>query len=134
MWGEACFWCPLLRSRVVMTPRRTLIVAAAGIGLVSSLSGAALKQPLAIVEPTTAETPIPPAPAVSEPDFAPIGDATVEPREVKPRPGLNVYKATQSGVLSPAVAGIPERVYVPNSASGTGDVIDPATHEIIPHY
>jgi YVTN family beta-propeller protein len=118
----------------VITPRRTLIVAAAGIGLVSSLSGAAVKQPLAMVEPTTAETATTPPLAVAQPDFAPIGDATVEPREVKPRPGLNVYKATQSGVLSPAVAGIPERVYVPNSASGTVDVIDPASYEVIAHY
>ncbi|HEY6378934.1 MAG TPA: hypothetical protein VI316_07120 [Candidatus Dormibacteraeota bacterium] len=36
-----------------------------------------------------------------------------------------------SGKLSPAVAGIPERVYVPNSSSNTVTVIDPATMTVI---
>lgn len=49
-------------------------------------------------------------------------------------PPFNVYAATMTGVLSPNVAGIPERVYVPNSTSNTVDVIDPATYRIVAHY
>lgn len=46
----------------------------------------------------------------------------------------NVYAATAAGDFSPAVQGIPERVYVPNSRSGTVDVIDPATFRVIRHF
>ena len=47
---------------------------------------------------------------------------------------FNVYAGTMTGTLSPAVAGMPERVYVPNSASNTVDVIDPATFTVVAHY
>jgi YVTN family beta-propeller protein len=47
---------------------------------------------------------------------------------------LNVYAATINGILEPEVAGFPQRVYVPNSTSGTVDVIDPATFRVIDHY
>src|SRR6266542_3726317 len=43
----------------------------------------------------------------------------------RPR-SVNVYASTAHG-MSPAVAGDPELVYVPNSESGSVDVIDPAT-------
>lgn len=59
------------------------------------------------------------------------------PRTGEPLPSIatfNVYAATRTGMLSPAVAGMPERVYVPNSASGTVDVIDPATFAVVAHY
>ena len=46
----------------------------------------------------------------------------------------NVYAATISGQLSPAVAGIPERVYVPNSTDASVDVIDPSTFAVTDHY
>ncbi len=49
-------------------------------------------------------------------------------------PGDNVYAHTLSGDLSPAVAGIPTRVYVPNSESNTVDVIDPATFRVVDHF
>jgi YVTN family beta-propeller protein len=45
-----------------------------------------------------------------------------------------VYEHTLAGMLSPAVAGDPARVYVPNSESGTVDVIDPATFTVIDHF
>jgi YVTN family beta-propeller protein len=47
---------------------------------------------------------------------------------------FNVYADTLAGFLNPEVAGMPERVYVPNSTSGTVDVIDPATFQIVAHY
>ena len=34
-------------------------------------------------------------------------------------------------MLSPAVKGVPSRVYVPNSESNSVDVIDPATHKLL---
>ena len=36
--------------------------------------------------------------------------------------------------MSPAVRGVPDRVYVPNSGSNTVDVIDPHTFKIIDHF
>ena len=49
-------------------------------------------------------------------------------------PGVNVYAYTGAGMLAPAVANIPTRVYVPNSLSNTVDVIDPNTLQVIDHY
>jgi YVTN family beta-propeller protein len=36
--------------------------------------------------------------------------------------------------MSPAVAGVPSRVYVPNSDAATVDVIDPATFKVVDHF
>src|SRR5215813_10237015 len=47
---------------------------------------------------------------------------------------LNVYDHTLQGDMSPALAGVPERVYVPNSESASIDVIDPRTFRIVAHY
>ena len=47
---------------------------------------------------------------------------------------LNLYAQTGVGKLSPSVADIPARVYVPNSESGTLTVIDPATFKILGTY
>jgi len=46
----------------------------------------------------------------------------------------DIYAADRPGLLSPAVRGFPERVYVPNSGRGTVDVIDPKTFTIIDHF
>jgi YVTN family beta-propeller protein len=43
----------------------------------------------------------------------------------------NVYAGTLPGHLSPAVRGVPERIYVPNSLSGTVSEIDPATFAVV---
>lgn len=47
------------------------------------------------------------------------------------RVARDVYAATESGRLAPAVHGIPERVYVPDTLSGTVDVIDPASYRVV---
>jgi YVTN family beta-propeller protein len=49
-------------------------------------------------------------------------------------PGVNVYAHTGAAMLSPAVAGVPTRIYVPNSLSNTVDVIDPTAMRVIDHY
>jgi YVTN family beta-propeller protein len=51
-----------------------------------------------------------------------------------PEAAGGVYAHTGPGDLSPAVAGIRPRVYVPNSESDTVDVIDPATFRVIDHF
>src|SRR5205085_10226889 len=47
-------------------------------------------------------------------------------------PGVHAH--TGPADLSPAVAGVPTRVYVPNSESNTVDVIDPVTFKITDHF
>ncbi len=46
----------------------------------------------------------------------------------------NVYAGAGAGMFAPAVAGIPERVYVPDEASGTVIVIDPKTFRIVRRF
>jgi YVTN family beta-propeller protein len=46
----------------------------------------------------------------------------------------DVYAAGRPGNMSPAVKGFPDRIYVPNSASNTVDVIDPRTFKIVNHF
>jgi YVTN family beta-propeller protein len=70
--------------------------------------------------------------------------ATASNRRSGPRPTpalgtttsttVNVYANAAAGHFSPAVEGVPSRVYVPNSESNTVDVIDPATYTIIASF
>jgi YVTN family beta-propeller protein len=53
--------------------------------------------------------------------------ATVAPAS----PRAAVYTAVTARDISPAVAGDPERVYVPDSGGGTVEVIDPATFAVV---
>jgi YVTN family beta-propeller protein len=46
----------------------------------------------------------------------------------------NVYAADRAGMLSAAVRGDPELVYVPNSASNTVDVISQRTFKVVGHF
>jgi len=61
------------------------------------------------------------------PTAAPTGGA-------RPEETTDVYAHARAGMLGPAVRGVPERVYVPNSESDTVDVIDPATFRIVGHF
>lgn len=47
---------------------------------------------------------------------------------------LDVYAATMSARLSSAVAGLPARVYVPDSGSATVTEIDPATFRVVRRF
>ena len=49
-------------------------------------------------------------------------------------PGHNVYAAAMSTHVSPELAGIPERVYVPNELGNSVDVIDPSSQKIVGHF
>jgi YVTN family beta-propeller protein len=66
----------------------------------------------------------PPGTAVPSPD----------PSRPTPRARPNIYAAAGSGDLSPRVAGIRPRVYVPNSESNTVSVIDPRTYKVVATY
>jgi YVTN family beta-propeller protein len=46
----------------------------------------------------------------------------------------NVYAGALTTTLSPVVADITPRVYVPNAVSNTVDVIDPKTFKIVDHF
>ena len=48
--------------------------------------------------------------------------------------GVDVYAHTAPADLSPAVGGVPSRIYVPNSEDNTVDVIDPATYQVMSHF
>lgn len=46
----------------------------------------------------------------------------------------DVYAAERPGLLAPAARGVPARVYVPNSQSGTVDVIDQRTAKVVESF
>ena len=64
--------------------------------------------------------------AADLPEWLQERDAAIKP--------LNVYAETTQGHLSAAVAGAPERVYVPNIKSRDVYVIDPATLKVVDRY
>ena len=98
------------------------------------------------VQPGAAGTPQPAAasasqarpvshPAATWPVADPLSDLSV------PLPGMppvmdpaNIYAAAGPDMLSPAVRGVPYRIYVPNSGGSTVTVIDPATYRVIDTY
>ncbi|MGH7771716.1 MAG: cytochrome D1 domain-containing protein [Candidatus Binatia bacterium] len=47
---------------------------------------------------------------------------------------VNIYEYTMGPGLSPAVATLPVRIYLPNSVSNTVHVIDPSTYKVIDQY
>jgi YVTN family beta-propeller protein len=46
----------------------------------------------------------------------------------------NIYADAGPNMLSPAVRGVPYRIYVPNSGGSTVTVIDPSTYRVISSY
>jgi YVTN family beta-propeller protein len=55
----------------------------------------------------------------------------VPPHVAHPAGHGNIYAGIRPGNFSPAVRGVPERVYVPNSESGTVTEINPATFRVV---
>jgi len=73
-----------------------------------------------------------PAPALAHPVTDP--ELPTPPR-ARPEPiPFNVYEATLYGSISPALADVPFRVYVPNSNSNTVTVIDPRTLAVVDRF
>lgn len=75
---------------------------------------------------------------VSSSSPVPAGSATAPSQTAAPTatpiPPGGVYAATVSGQIDPSLAGVPERVYVPNETSGDVTVIDPATFKVVGHF
>jgi len=63
--------------------------------------------------------------ATPAPQLPPATPATT------PRGSVDIYAHTRAGMLSPAVAGDPALVYVPNLADGTVSVIDQASLRVV---
>ena len=72
-----------------------------------------------------------PTPPSASPSLQP--SPTAEPTPTS-EPVGGVYAATVSGELDPRVAGVPERVYVPNEESDDVAVIDPETFEVVGRF
>jgi len=63
------------------------------------------------------------------------------PAEETPLPGMppvldpqDIYSADAPNKLDASVQNFPPRIYVPNSASASVDVIDPATYKVVDHF
>jgi len=105
-------------------------------------TGALIREPVPVADGETAVEPAalralaePPPVRVGPKVPPPAGPAwpTVESKEVASRP-VNLYAHTLAPELSPAVAGVPLRVYVPNSDAASVSVIDPATMRVVDRF
>jgi len=74
----------------------------------------------------TPEPPTAPVPTTVAPAPAPAAAAAPAP--------VNIYSHTTNAQLSPAVAGVPLRAYVPNSDAASVSVIDPATMKVVGQF
>lgn len=81
----------------------------------------------AVREPDDGPPYVEPSPVASA---APLKGAALDAPPQPPPPPANVYAATASA-MSPAVADIAPRVYVPNEKSGSVTVIDPRTLAVV---
>src|SRR6266566_1828500 len=74
-------------------------------------------------------------PPVTWPVAGPVADLSVPLAGMPPVPDpANIYADAGPDMFSPAVRGIPYRIYVPDSGGSTVTVIDPATHRVIATY
>lgn len=74
-----------------------------------------------------------PGPSASSSSTSSSSPVTTE-STATPVPVGGVYAATTSGKIDQSLAGIPERVYVPNETSGDVSVIDPATFMVVGQF
>ena len=95
------------------------------------LLGVVLSACRATAAPSTLTSPSLESTASPTPSLVPTVSPSASPSG-PPRGG--VYAATVSGLIDPSLAGIPERVYVPNEVSGDVVVIDPATFQIVSRF
>ena len=120
------------RARPARSSKGTGLLAIASVGALLALSGCS-GPPVAVAVPAQNQA------AAIEPS-PPVTDVTT-PASPVARPGLpgmppildpkDVWAADRPGQLSRAVAGMPTRVYVPNSGSNTVTIIDPKTFKVL---
>jgi YVTN family beta-propeller protein len=70
-----------------------------------------------------------------------LATASSQAADLAPLPGMppllnpsDIYAADRPGELSPVVRNFPPRIYVPNSASKSVTVIDPATYRVLDEF
>jgi len=108
-------------------------------------TGGVSPEPVAVPDGETAiVVPSPASASVADPSLragpsmpGPAGPAwpAVETQQVAVAPGpVNIYAHTLAPQLSPAVADIPLRAYVPNSDGASVSVIDPATMKVVDRF
>jgi YVTN family beta-propeller protein len=72
--------------------------------------------------------------AAADPPRTETARIALRPRARAPVRTVNVYAHAGANLLSRVVRRVPPRVYVPNSASDTVDVVDQRTFKIVAHY
>ncbi|MDQ1396347.1 MAG: hypothetical protein QOG64_1606 [Acidimicrobiaceae bacterium] len=122
--------CP--RPRLLVAALALTLLPVVGCGKPDSAADAGRSQ-----TPSTAPTTLPKAGDGSA-ATAPDGPGSVPGSLAGSIPGVppsnNIYEHTGPGDVSPALAGVPSRVYVPNTESDSVDVIDPATFKVVDHF
>ncbi len=121
---------PAVTASAVSTPARTSATPASASPLASSPAAVAAT-PDAVASPTAVVSPS--AVVSSGCAFGRWGRRRVAWDADVDDP-TNVYSHDAAGLLSPVVAQLPNRIYVPNSVSNTVDVIDPVTGAIVNHF
>jgi YVTN family beta-propeller protein len=105
-------------------------------------TGGLLKGPPAVADGETVQVAVP-MPTAVDPAVPRLGPALPRPagpawpaaaEQAAPPGPVNVYSYITTSRLSPAVADIPVRAYVPNSDAGTVSVIDPSTMKVIDRF
>jgi YVTN family beta-propeller protein len=105
--------------------------------------GSLPSEPVAVPDGETAVVAATPA-QVAEASLVPVGQPSTPPtgpsfpvvaaqQEVARGP-VNIYSHTTTAQLSPAVANVPLRIYVPNSDAASVSVIDPATMKVVDRF
>ncbi len=112
------------RRRALLASLLPLLLLAAGCG--------SQRQSHAAAKPGAGASP--PAAAPADPRPAPPVGARGGGGAPPPLDPHDVYAADRPGLLSPAARSFPSRVYVPNSASNTVDVIDPKSYKVVDHF
>ncbi|WP_345023836.1 hypothetical protein, partial [Nonomuraea roseoviolacea] len=75
----------------------------------------------------------PPTPMAAAPQ--PVSSPRRQHPQVSERESpTDVYAHDRPGMLDPKVRNVTPRVYVPNSESGTVDVINPRTFQVVRHF
>jgi len=114
-----------------MRRRRVILGCLLALLLLGAGCGGSQYQPRPAGKPATRAA----KPAVAPPAPRPVRSEAPAPGGVPPLlDPHDVYAADRPGLLSPAVRSFPSRVYVPNSASNTVDVIDPRTYKVVDHF
>jgi YVTN family beta-propeller protein len=115
-----------LKATIAGSVATTLVVTALAVDADATPKHIAAVKPNVVVVPKTPAT-TPRVGVASKPATKLVGLIGM-PELVNPK---DVYAADGSGMYSPAVQGVPYRIYVPNTLSNSVTVIDPKTYKVI---